>query len=59
MLEKGGVIKVPTGPGIGLNPVERRIREATLKSEVFKPFSPEFACQYFSYPIKYIYSVED
>lgn len=37
MLEKGGVIKVPTGPGIGLNPVERRIREAMLKSEVFKP----------------------
>jgi o-succinylbenzoate synthase len=32
-----GRIKVPTGPGIGVNPVEERIRRATLKSEVFKP----------------------
>ena len=31
-----GRIRVPTGPGIGVNPVEERIRRATLKSEVFK-----------------------
>jgi O-succinylbenzoate synthase len=37
VLEKGGVIKVPAGPGIGVNPIEERIRRATLKSEVFKP----------------------
>ncbi len=35
VLGKGGMIKVPTGPGIGVNPVEERIRRATLKSEVF------------------------
>ncbi len=37
VLEKGGVIKVPTGPGIGVHPVEERMRRATLSSEVFKP----------------------
>lgn len=37
VLEKGGVIKVPTGPGIGVNPVEERIRKATLQREVFRP----------------------
>jgi O-succinylbenzoate synthase len=31
-----GKIRVPTGPGIGVNPVEERIRRATLKSEAFK-----------------------
>jgi o-succinylbenzoate synthase len=31
-----GRIRVPTGPGIGVRPVEERIRRATLKSEVFK-----------------------
>ncbi len=35
VLGKGGMIKVPTGPGMGVNPVEERIRRATLKSEVF------------------------
>jgi len=35
VLEKGGQIRVPTGPGIGVNPVEERIRRATLQSEVF------------------------
>jgi O-succinylbenzoate synthase len=35
VLEKGGVIRVPTGPGIGVNPVEERMRRATLKSEIF------------------------
>jgi O-succinylbenzoate synthase len=35
-LEPGGVIKVPGAPGIGVNPVEARIKKATLKSEVFK-----------------------
>jgi O-succinylbenzoate synthase len=37
VLEKGGVIKVPTGPGIGVHPVEERIREATLHRESFTP----------------------
>jgi O-succinylbenzoate synthase len=37
VLEKGGVIKVPTGQGIGVNPVEERVRKATLQREVFKP----------------------
>ena len=32
-----GTIRVPDGPGIGVNPVEARIRKATLKHEVFKP----------------------
>jgi len=31
-----GTIRVPEGPGIGVHPVEERIRRATLKSEVFK-----------------------
>jgi O-succinylbenzoate synthase len=31
-----GTIRVPEGPGIGVHPVEARIRRATLKSEVFK-----------------------
>jgi O-succinylbenzoate synthase len=31
-----GTIRVPKGPGIGVHPVEERIRRATLKSEVFK-----------------------
>jgi O-succinylbenzoate synthase len=35
VLEKGSFIKVPTGPGIGITPVEERIRRATRKSEVF------------------------
>jgi O-succinylbenzoate synthase len=30
-----GTIRVPEGPGIGVHPVEERIRRATLKSEVF------------------------
>lgn len=36
-LEPGGTIRVPDGPGIGVNPVEERIRKATLKREVLKP----------------------
>jgi O-succinylbenzoate synthase len=31
-----GTIRVPEGPGIGVHPVEERIRRATLKREVFK-----------------------
>ena len=31
-----GKIRVPDGPGIGVNPVESRIAKATLKKEVFK-----------------------
>ncbi len=31
-----GTIRVPEEPGIGVHPVEERIRRATLKSEVFK-----------------------
>ena len=31
-----GTIRVPRGPGIGVHPVEERIRRATLKSETFK-----------------------
>jgi O-succinylbenzoate synthase len=31
-----GKIRVPDGPGIGVNPVEERIRRATLKQEIFK-----------------------
>jgi len=37
VLEKGGVIRVPTAPGIGVNPVEDRIREATVLRETFTP----------------------
>ncbi len=32
-----GTIHVPDGPGIGVHPVEARIRKATLKHEVAKP----------------------
>ncbi|OGD25482.1 MAG: o-succinylbenzoate synthase [Candidatus Aminicenantes bacterium RBG_13_63_10] len=32
-----GTVVVPDGPGIGVNPVERRIRRATLRRRVFKP----------------------
>jgi len=32
-----GKIRVPDGPGIGVNPVEDRISKATLKHEAFKP----------------------
>jgi O-succinylbenzoate synthase len=31
-----GKIRVPDGPGIGVNPVERRIRNAALRFETFK-----------------------
>jgi len=31
-----GTIRVPDGPGIGVNPVESRIAKASLKKEVFK-----------------------
>jgi len=37
VLEKGGVIRVPSGPGIGINPVDERIRKATLREEAFRP----------------------
>jgi len=37
VLEKGGVIKVPAGPGIGVHPVEERIRRATLRKETLRP----------------------
>jgi len=36
-LERDGTIRVPGGPGIGVNPVEDRIAKATLKWETFKP----------------------
>jgi len=36
VLEKGGVIRVPTEPGIGVHPVESRIRKATLERKTFK-----------------------
>jgi len=36
VLEKGGFIKVPEEPGIGVNPVEDRIRKATIRHETFK-----------------------
>ncbi|MBM3294183.1 MAG: o-succinylbenzoate synthase [Candidatus Aminicenantes bacterium] len=36
VLEKGGVIKVPTGPGIGVRPVEERIRKAAVRRESFE-----------------------
>ena len=32
-----GKIRVPDGPGIGVNPVEERIRRAAVRTEVFKP----------------------
>jgi O-succinylbenzoate synthase len=31
-----GKIRVPDGPGIGVNPVEERIRKASLRTEVFR-----------------------
>ena len=31
-----GKIRVPTGPGIGVNPVEERVERATLRREVFR-----------------------
>jgi O-succinylbenzoate synthase len=36
-LREGGVIAVPTEPGIGVHPVEERIRRATLREESFRP----------------------
>jgi o-succinylbenzoate synthase len=33
VLEEGSVIRVPTGPGIGVNPVEERMRKATFRRE--------------------------
>lgn len=36
-LQRGGTIKVPQGPGIGVNPVEARIKRATLREESFTP----------------------
>ncbi len=36
-LEPDGTIRVPEGPGIGVNPVEERIARAALKHETFKP----------------------
>jgi O-succinylbenzoate synthase len=35
-LETDGTVRVPAGPGIGVNPVEVRIAKATLKHETFK-----------------------
>jgi O-succinylbenzoate synthase len=32
-----GKIRVPDGPGIGVNPVEERIRKATVRAEIFRP----------------------
>ncbi len=32
-----GRIRVPEGPGIGVHPVDERIKRATLRHEVFKP----------------------
>ncbi len=32
-----GKIRVPDGPGIGVNPVEARIKKATVRAEVFRP----------------------
>ena len=36
-LTSRGTVMVPTGPGIGVNPVEKRIEAATLRKQVFKP----------------------
>jgi O-succinylbenzoate synthase len=36
VLEKNGTIRVPAGPGIGVNPVAERIRKATRQMEVFR-----------------------
>jgi len=35
-LSPGGVIKVPSAPGIGVFPVEKRIHKASLRREVFR-----------------------
>jgi len=32
-----GTVAVPDGPGIGVNPVDERIRKATLRREIFRP----------------------
>jgi O-succinylbenzoate synthase len=32
-----GTIRVPDGPGIGVNPVEERIKRASIRAEVFRP----------------------
>ncbi len=37
VLEPDGTIRVPDGPGIGVNPVEPRIAKAALKRETFTP----------------------
>ncbi len=37
ILSRPGYVRVPDGPGIGVNPVEERIEKATLKKEVLKP----------------------
>jgi len=37
VLNRPGYIRVPDGPGIGVNAVEERIQKATLRQEVFKP----------------------
>jgi O-succinylbenzoate synthase len=34
-LERDGTIRVPEGPGIGVHPVEERIKRATLRDEAF------------------------
>jgi O-succinylbenzoate synthase len=36
-LEPDGAIRVPDAPGIGVNPVEDRIRRATRRQETFRP----------------------
>ncbi|MGB8953574.1 MAG: o-succinylbenzoate synthase [Candidatus Aminicenantales bacterium] len=36
-LSPGGVIKVPCAAGIGVSPVDERIRKAAITQEVFKP----------------------
>ncbi len=36
-LEADGTIKVPVGPGIGVQPVDERIKKATIREEVFRP----------------------
>ena len=36
-LSRPGYIRVPDGPGIGVNPVEERIQKATQRHEVLKP----------------------
>jgi O-succinylbenzoate synthase len=36
-LQRDGTVKVPEGPGIGVNPVDERIRKATIREEVYRP----------------------